>query len=381
MPQIDTSEFVVDLGSLGRKSRLNGVSGLLRAKNDAEFLSLCIDSCISALDELIIVYQKSQDETDSIVYQKRKQYPNKIRVFYYEPDIRSHDLSPKEFDEVCSLPDDSVHLLSNYYNYTLSKASFRFAMKIDADQIYNTTKLRNICDAYRSTSKIQISLKERLINVLLIIMAFFDWIFRRVFHQSLNIRPPKSWAKIYSSYSLKIIRNKKITASFNGVNLRIKDDKAFVPFGKYEDNTFPPFNGIDDHLLFKITDRTFFERAPMHTTHAAYKRCVIERFKLNDDLYKPCGLSHHLIHYGFLWFHVAPLKKRFSRDGVSDDAIMPFEQKSMKTLADSLKSRMFDRHYFWYQFWWNAWDSQPQTVLDDWSEKLKLIRNVYKQAN
>ena len=33
----------------------DGLSGLIRAKNEARFLSTCIDSCIDSLDELIVV--------------------------------------------------------------------------------------------------------------------------------------------------------------------------------------------------------------------------------------------------------------------------------------------------------------------------------------
>ena len=34
----------------------NGLSGIMRVKNEARFIADCIDSCIEALDELVIVY-------------------------------------------------------------------------------------------------------------------------------------------------------------------------------------------------------------------------------------------------------------------------------------------------------------------------------------
>ncbi|MFR8356037.1 MAG: hypothetical protein ACLVEJ_10515 [Parabacteroides sp.] len=64
--------------------------------------------------------------------------------------VFSHDLSEEEYGYACSLPEDSIHLLSNYYNYTLSKATYRYAMKIDADQIYFPERMIRLCDAYRS---------------------------------------------------------------------------------------------------------------------------------------------------------------------------------------------------------------------------------------
>ncbi len=54
------NEFHVDISRLAL-DRTPGVSGILRVKNDAEFLEECIESCIPALDELIIVYNGCTD--------------------------------------------------------------------------------------------------------------------------------------------------------------------------------------------------------------------------------------------------------------------------------------------------------------------------------
>lgn len=137
----DNSEYFVDRSHLNRP-RPVGVTGLLRVKNDAEFLALCIDSCIEALDELVIVYQPCDDDSPRIIESKRRQYPDKIRTYFYRPVVLSHHLTEEEFRYASALPETSIHLLSNYYNYTLSKASYRYALKIDADQIYFTDKLK-----------------------------------------------------------------------------------------------------------------------------------------------------------------------------------------------------------------------------------------------
>ena len=149
----DSSDFFIDLTANLSKERPIGVSGLLRVKNDEDFLSACIDSCIGPLDELIIVCQPSDDRTQQIVETKRRQYPDKIRAYFYRPRVLSHNLSVEELEYAKKLPSDSIHLLANYYNYTLSKASYRYAVKIDADQIYFPEKLQRICDAYRNEQK------------------------------------------------------------------------------------------------------------------------------------------------------------------------------------------------------------------------------------
>ena len=66
-----------------------------------------------------------------------------------------------------------VHLLANYYNYTLSKAQYRYAMKIDADQIYFTDKLKAFCDLYRCKEKVAISLSEDIISILFLFDTSF----------------------------------------------------------------------------------------------------------------------------------------------------------------------------------------------------------------
>ena len=45
----------------------------------------CIDSCIDALDELVIVHHDCTDDTPQILRSKQKQYPDKIKIYEYQP--------------------------------------------------------------------------------------------------------------------------------------------------------------------------------------------------------------------------------------------------------------------------------------------------------
>ena len=126
-----------------------GVSGLMRVKNDEEFIEASIDSCIDALDELIIVYNDCSDNSPTLIEKKRRQYPDKIKVWEYKHKIYSINLTKEEYEYAKLLPDDSPNLLCNYYNFALSKVSYSHAMKIDADQIYFTEKLKFWCDVIR----------------------------------------------------------------------------------------------------------------------------------------------------------------------------------------------------------------------------------------
>lgn len=58
----EEKDYSVEISSFDRVKPV-GVSGLLRIKNDADFVAESIDSCIEALDELVITYQDSVDNT------------------------------------------------------------------------------------------------------------------------------------------------------------------------------------------------------------------------------------------------------------------------------------------------------------------------------
>lgn len=366
-------EFEFDKNILGRKRPI-GVSGLMRVKDEAEFFSASVDSCINALDELIVVYQKSSDGTEECIFTKQKQFPNKIKVFLYEPEIKSHNLSEQEYEIAKHLPENSVHLLSNYYNYTLSKAKYNFAMKIDADQIYNTEKLKQICDAYRSEALSPTSFKDSIVYHFTRIYAFICIKLMR-FHLILpNIFTAK-WTECYYKSALKFIQNKKITSTFSGINIYNKDGKNYIPLGDYSNDTFPPFNGIDDHLIFQITTKTYFEPAPMHTMHASYQRCVIERFKLNDEIYKPFGLGFNLVNLGFLWLHIAPLKSKYYKLDYQNK-LVDFNNAKFTDLTKSLSNKLFYGHQFWFRFWWNNWDHQSKIILAKWGQILSIINSI-----
>lgn len=66
---------------MNKLNQKNGLSGLIRARNEAKFIGLCIDSCIDALDELIVVYNDCSDRTEDILEEKMKQYPGKLKIF------------------------------------------------------------------------------------------------------------------------------------------------------------------------------------------------------------------------------------------------------------------------------------------------------------
>lgn len=378
----DNSIFVVDPSHLQRERPI-GVTGLLRVKNDAEFLALCIDSCIDALDELIIVYQECTDNSPEIIEQKRKQYPEKIKSYYYRPRVLSHRLSDEEFAYASALPSDSIHLLCNYYNYTLSKASFRYALKIDADQIYFSDKLREVCDAYRSQGRKKITLTERIAGIGLYLFANLVNVFPRLLSSRLRFFvPSEKSVKAYQRYALKKIANKKCPISFSGINLLYDHAQWQLPLGNYPEGLFPPFNGIHDHLIFQIGPDTYYEPAPMHSSHTKYGNSIIEKFSKDRQLmfYKSI-FKPELLYGGFLWYHVAPLKQDIypaKLPGYKDHMIPLFESRiPYAEIEEKITSPLRRWMRGWYCVFWSA---EQQKLSTQYLSSIDRIIHSYSNG-
>lgn len=242
------------------KNLKDGLSGLIRAKNEARFLGFCIDSCIDALDELIVVYNDCSDKTEEILKNKVKQYPNKLKIFPFNHNILSHNLSKEEFEYAISLPEDSLRLHSTQCNYALSKVTYKYAMKIDPDQIYfsdEIKKWRDICSANKL-------IKWKIYFILGWLFMMYISIYRRM---SCRIGKPCLWMipnwlikffqRSYNEYIQWKLQKGIVAVSLSGVNL-FYDNEWTIPFDKYNIN--PPYNGEGDHLIFMVSEKTFFSR-------------------------------------------------------------------------------------------------------------------------
>ena len=281
-------------------NKKHGVSGLMRVKDDEEFIEQSIDSCIDALDELVIVYNGCTDKSPEIIRKKALQYGGKIKYYEYKPIVYANNLSQEEYEFIKNQPLDSPHLLANYYNFGLSKTEYKYVVKIDADQIYFTEKLVEVCDAYRATKKV-------LIGFIEICCFVYFYISLQVFKRtSLDILFKKKI--IYQKYKrclLKFIINHKIPIFLSGYNLLYCDGGWHSSLGKFihsNVNVLPPYNGVSDHMIFRVTEKTYF--TPFEQSQYAelnsYKYSVIELFK-GVRLAFP---------YGFMWFHLNACRKR-----------------------------------------------------------------------
>lgn len=301
MPPVTLKEiYVVDTDTLTRE-RPVGVSGVLRCKNCEDFLEMCIDSCIDGLDELIAVYHDCTDRTPEILRQKAAQYPDKIRVFEYRPSVYPIDLDDEEFEKAKLLPPDSIHTLAGYCNYALSKASYRYAVKIDADQVYFTDRLKHICDAYRSDKKVRFNVAECIsYNLYRAYLDSFNRIEMRPFRWLERIA---LWTHaLYASYLEKMIIRYKVPVSMSGINLFRKDREWMVGLGQEHPEPdckeiLPPFNGVRDTFFFEVSADRIFRYVTETKPDGRHRGLEVMR------------CPNEILDAGFCWFHLRALMK------------------------------------------------------------------------
>jgi len=134
----------VEPEQIWKKPRVDGISGFMRLKNEAEFVDRAIASHIGGLDELIIVHNDCSDETPAICHHWQRLYPEKIKVYEYEPKV-----VPICTPESLKIDPRSPHCIANYYNYALSLTNRKIVIKVDGDHHAISSRFRHICDRVR----------------------------------------------------------------------------------------------------------------------------------------------------------------------------------------------------------------------------------------
>lgn len=275
-------EFKVDLSSLPQNRRL-GVSGMMRVRNDAEFIEACVSSCIDALDELVIVYNNCTDNSPAVIESMRKRYPEKIKVYHYQPEIMAWNLNSVQVKNILTNVIPSENTLAGYYNYALSKTSCKYVMKIDADQIYYSPLLKILCDCYRANPlNIRLGIKGYInLYYTKLLMAI-----ARRYNLNIGLLGNKKHLMKYQKNLIKYLKKKKVVVTLSGVNSVIKDAEIYVTLGKYLPegvNILGPFNGEGDHLIFEVDQSTYFVpyRDINYNRLIGGKENIIERFNNN----------------------------------------------------------------------------------------------------
>lgn len=124
------SEYRVFDQQFFAERRKLGVSGFMRLRNEAEYLPAVIESHLPYLDELVIVFNRCTDNTPDIVADYARQYPEKIKAYAYPFFVH-----PQGSNKHVSTSPISVHSLVHYYNFALSRTTYKYVVKVDGDHI------------------------------------------------------------------------------------------------------------------------------------------------------------------------------------------------------------------------------------------------------
>ncbi|MEM5502288.1 hypothetical protein WNY59_11900 [Ahrensia kielensis] len=117
----------------------------MRIRNGADFLEPTIRSHIDHFDEIIAVYNQCTDETPDILGRLAQEYGKRLRVFHYIDRV-----FPPGSDGHAKTPPDSPNSLVNYYNFALSKTSYRTVTKLDDDHIALDQPLKQLTRRIRN---------------------------------------------------------------------------------------------------------------------------------------------------------------------------------------------------------------------------------------
>ena len=275
------------------KERPLGISGHLRVKDEAMSVAECIDSCIDALDELIITYNKSSDNTEEILKEYEKKYPDKIRLYFYEPILFKYN----ENEHIKKY--SAIHYFYNYTNYGYLKMKYKYNFKIDADQIYFKDKLLEIREALLS----DINASETLNKLL------------KIDKISWYIPSKKLRNNFRTHYVRKLFNIKDKDYKFNGVEelLNLKD---FIIYSriKHGDNYCLMLGGFD----LVLNNNSF-----CLNISNVYNGCYGDHFiiipnkKYVYHLYEYSGLeildipNNHCI-VGLAWVHLGSVKRGYN---------------------------------------------------------------------
>ncbi len=123
-------KFDISLDHRNRE-KPHGISGMMRLRNDMDFVEEAIVSHLQWIDELVIVLQPSEDDTEALAYSLEDKY-EKVRVAFYPFEIAWRLLNPELFQ---STPPESVYSPIHMTNWGLSQCDYSWVAPIEGDCI------------------------------------------------------------------------------------------------------------------------------------------------------------------------------------------------------------------------------------------------------
>lgn len=331
-----------------RNTLKDGLSGIMRVRNEERFIESCIDSCVNSLDELVIVYTGCTDNTENILNRKVKQYPDKLKLYKYDYDVMWYGLNKEEYEYAINLPDSDCRLYANLCNYALSKIRFKYAVKIDTDQLYFAEEIqfwRDVC-ARKVTYNNFISLsKGWLFTQYLALYRRYSVVKKE---PALSLIPDalvKYFKPYYLQFAAYMLLRNKVVVAWSGVNV-FYDKKWTIPFDGV--NIHPPYNGEGDTVVFKVSEKSFYSKHVCNTSKTKDNYSVTEDFNINVK---------KIMFAGPVWFHlhanrshcfnnVRDFKKKHPECFISPDDFLVMQYEEVHNKMDHQAHSLYQRILF-----------------------------------
>lgn len=357
--EFDPRDYIIkeeDFKALDKERPL-GISGHLRVKDEAMSVAECIDSCIDALDELIITYNKSSDNTEEILKEYEKKYPDKIRLYYYEPNIIK--CNKEEYKKKYS----EIHYLPNYYNFGYIKTKYKYYMKIDADQIYFKEKLLDIRDALLTDINYKRNIDQKILSFIKIDKIawyipikkirnkFRAYFIKKIFNK--NITPEMFTYEELFSFKEMIIYNRIMRA--DNFSLELGGFNTIINNGilSLYTNDYAIFNGCTrDHNIW-IPDSSY-----------KYKLNISTSLEIINKLKPP-------VEIGFCWIHFGLIKRKMTLNSKQNIDILDTPNifwKDIEHLIISIKETTPDLEFLktcYLNFGKNYFDKDKQYLTKE----------------
>ena len=290
---------------------MNKVAGILRVKNDGMFIERCIESCIDALDELIVVYNDCTDNSVAEIDKMVARYPNKIKRYEYPHRILGMNITREEYEVAKNLPEGHPSLISTYNNFALGKVTCDYAVKIDADQIYFTEQMKKWCDFVRECKP-----QKKTLGVIIgkIFSKYISgyWILSTKYGKIVHLLPTwllRIFYPAYISYAKYLFSYDKAMLGLSGINV-LETDETLISAGHSLDGfkSLPSFNGCGDTVIFKMNCNPRFEKFIIPEYNPPYTKMysVVEAFHL----------PLKIMYIGYFWKHLSIM-----RPGLVDKAL------------------------------------------------------------
>ena len=117
--------------ALFKHNRREGVSAIVRVRNEANKIVYCLSSILDIFDEIVLVDNESDDATLSLVRHVKEELDRHDKIKIYSYPFRLARFGPEHDDA----PEESIRSAVYYSNWVLSHCSFRYVCKWDGDML------------------------------------------------------------------------------------------------------------------------------------------------------------------------------------------------------------------------------------------------------